>query len=174
VRLHRQVRRPQPRRDPGRPLTSGERDLARQIFGDAIDYDAVRIHHCNFVFWQGANYIVAPNGHLYLGRKLRHLNDFSAAGVRIAALFIHEMTHVWQHQRGVNVMARGACEQVLHWLGLNQYRYRLETGKPLAAYKLEQQGDILRDYFLAQRGQASPYRVDQFLAALGGTESHIV
>ena len=41
------------------------------------------------VAWQGANYIVAPNGHLYLGRKLRHLNDFSAAGVRIAALFIH-------------------------------------------------------------------------------------
>lgn len=158
---------PRPRSAHSRPLTPGERALARQVFGDAIDYERVRVHGRNFVFWQGGHYIVTPNGHLYLGRRLRRLTDFSAAGLAVQALFIHEMTHVWQHQRGVPVLWLGAIEQVKHFLGFNQYRYRLEAGKALTAYKLEQQGDILRDYFLARMGQATPYGTTEYIAAIG-------
>ena len=151
-----------------RPLTPGEQTLARSVFADSIDYAAVRIHHRNFVFWQGANYIITPNGHIYLGRKLRGLADFSAAGLAMQGLFIHEMAHVWQHQQGVNVLLRGGLEQVWHFCGFNQYRYQLEAGKALGQYKLEQQGEILRHYFLAQHGQATPYSRAEYLAALGG------
>lgn len=159
-----------------RPLTAGERALARQVFADAVDYDAVRVHHRNFVVWQGARYIITPNGHLYLGRDLRALTDFSRTNLAMQALFIHEMTHVWQHQRGVRVLWRGAWEQALHFLGFNQYRYRLQAGKAFGAYKLEQQGDILRDYFLARMGQPTPYAATDYLAcvaALGGNDSFI-
>lgn len=152
---------------PVRTLTPGEIALARRIFAGKIDYAEVRIHYRHFVFWQGANYIIAPNGHIYLGRNLRHYTDFSRADVRTQGLFIHEMTHVWQHQCGVNVLLRGALEQAMHFLGFDQYRYRLEPGKALTAYKLEQQGDILRDYFLAQMGQPAPYGVAEYLGALG-------
>jgi len=150
-----------------RPLTAGEITLARRVFASSIDYTRVRIHARNYIFWQGANYIVTPNGQMYLGRNLRRYTDFSTASLSIQAFFIHEMTHVWQHQCGVNVLFRGIGEQIRHFLGFNQYKYRLEPGKPFTAYKLEQQGDIMRDYFLAQMGQATPYGVAQYLAALG-------
>ena len=150
-----------------RSLTPGEIALARCVFADAIDYGKVRIHGRNYVFWQGANYIVTPNGQMYLGRNLRHYSDFSAASLPIQAFFIHEMTHVWQHQRGVNVLWRGIGEQIRHFLGFDQYRYRLEPGKPLTAYKLEQQGEIMRDCFLAQMGQATPYGTAEYVAMTG-------
>ncbi|WP_235185372.1 hypothetical protein [Cupriavidus metallidurans] len=108
-----------------RPLTPGEIALARRVFADDIDYRQVRIHARNYVFWQGAGYIITPNGQMYLGRRLRHYTDFSAAGIQIQAFFIHEMAHVWQHQHGVNVLCRGLGEQIRHFLGFNQYRYRL-------------------------------------------------
>ncbi|MWL85830.1 hypothetical protein GA566_00135 [Cupriavidus sp. SW-Y-13] len=157
-----------------RPLTPGEIALAHQIFADAVDYASVRILHRNFVFWQGGRYIITPNGNIYLGRKLRGIDDFSRAGLGLQALFIHEMAHVWQHQRGVNVLWRGGCEQVLHFLGFNQYRYRLTAGKALHDYKLEQQGDILRDFFLAGQGHAAPYGVEEYLVALGSQGATIV
>lgn len=150
-----------------RPLTPGEIALARSVFADDIDYRQVRIHARNYVFWQGAGYIITPNGQMYLGRRLRHYADFSAAGIQIQAFFIHEMTHVWQHQHGVNVLCRGLGEQIRHFLGFNQYRYRLEPGKPLTTYKLEQQGDIMRDLFLAQLGQPTPYDAAAYVAMTG-------
>lgn len=155
-----------------RPLSPGERALARSIFADTIDYTRVRVHHRNYVFWQGGHYIITPNGQIYLGRRLRGLTDFSVASLALQGLFIHEMAHVWQYQHGVNVLLRGAVEQVKHFLGFDQYRYRLDAGKPLGAYKLEQQGDILRDYFLARQGQRAPYGADEYLAALGGPGAH--
>ena len=158
----------------GRPLTPGEQSIARSVFADTIDYAAVRVHHRNYVFWQGANYIITPNGHIYLGRKLRGLDDFSVAGLALQGLFIHEMTHVWQHQQGINVLLRGGLEQVRHFCGFNQYRYRLEPGKALGQYKLEQQGEIVRHYFLARRGQPTPYSATQYLAALGSQGPTIV
>ena len=157
-----------------RPLTAGEESLARTVFADTIDYAAVRIHHRNYVFWQGAHYIITPNGHIYLGRALRGLTDFSAASLTMQGLFIHEMAHVWQHQQGINVLLRGGLEQVRHFCGFNQYRYRLEAGKALGRYKLEQQGEILRHYFLAQHGQPTPYSGAQYLAALGSEGPTIV
>lgn len=154
-----------------RSLTSGEVSLAREIYADSVDYDRVRIHYRNFVFWQGARYIITPNGQIYLGRGLRGIADFSKTGLPMQGLFIHEMAHVWQHQHGIRVLLRGAIEQILHFLGFDQYRYRLEAGKALAAYRLEQQGEILRDYFLARRGQNAPYSAGQYLAMLGGHDA---
>ena len=157
-----------------RSLTSGEVSLAREIYADSVDYDRVRIHYRNFVFWQGARYIITPNGHIYLGRSLRELSDFSAASLAMQGLFIHEMAHVWQYQHGINVLMRGALEQVRHFCGFNQYRYQLEVGKALGSYKLEQQAEILRHYFLAQHGEPTPYRTTQYLAALGSQGPTIV
>ncbi|RZT38459.1 hypothetical protein [Cupriavidus agavae] len=163
-----------PDRTNSRPLTPAEIALARQVFADAVDYASVVVHRRNFVFWQGGRYIVTPNGQIYLGRKLRWIDDFSQGGLALQALFIHEMTHVWQYQRGVNVLWRGAWEQVRHFLGFNQYRYRLERGKALSDYKLEQQGDILRDFFLSRHGQSAPYGAADYLAALGKAGPTIV
>lgn len=57
--------------------------------------------------------------------------------------FEHEVTHVWQHQQGINVY--GAAFD-------RNYNYKLSPGKSFRSYGLEQQGDIVRDYYLIRNG----------------------
>src|SRR3546814_2059345 len=84
-----------------RPLTSGERTLAASVFGDAIDYDRVRIHNRKWFWLQPRHVAMAPDGHIWfhpLGRLFRE--DFCRASLDMQGLFIHEMTHVAQSQLG--------------------------------------------------------------------------
>lgn len=133
--------------DAGRALTQGEIALAKDVFGDSIDYSSVRLRDEDYVPWQGKDYAMAPNGHIYFGENLRGVADWSQQKTHDQGLFIHEMTHVWQHQHGVNVLLVGAYQQTKQFLMSDQYAYRLEPGKALKDYNIEQQGDIVRDYF---------------------------
>jgi hypothetical protein len=59
------------------------------------------------------------------------------------------MTHVWQHQSGINLLLRRPP--------LARYHYRLKDDRPLSAYGIEQQACIVADAFLARaRGRAAP------------------
>ena len=125
-----------------RPLTAGEVALVRLVFGDAIAYQRVRIHNrCYLPFGlQPVNCAMSPNGHVYFHPR-RFVPDFSVESHRLQHWFMHEMTHVWQHQLGYPVRCRGALR-----LGLD-YAYRLAPGKRLCHYNMEAQGDLLADYF---------------------------
>jgi hypothetical protein len=56
------------------------------------------------------------------------------------------MTHVWQSQK------RGRFYLVLMRHPFCRYSYQLKPGKPFARYGLEQQAEIVRHRFLADRG----------------------
>jgi hypothetical protein len=132
-----------------RPLTEGETALARSIFGDAVDYARARIVRGRWWPFQPRNVAMAPNGNIYfppdgsLGSA-----DFAAESLPLQGLFIHEMTHVWQAQKGgrwyLPLMRHPFC----------RYRYRLVPGRPLRRYGIEQQAEIARHAFLARRGAA--------------------
>ena len=139
----------EPSADKGRALTVGEIDIAKTVFADAIDYDTVRLRDENYVPWQGENYAMAPNGHIYFGKSLRGISDWSLEDSNMQGLFIHEMTHVWQHQHGVNVLLVGAYQQAKQFLVGDQYDYHLAPGKMFKDFNIEQQGDIIRDYYWA-------------------------
>ena len=156
----------QPSAEKGRALTAGEITMARTVFADSIDYDTVRLRDENYVPWQGANYVMAPNGHIYFGENLRGVLDWSLEDSNGQGLFIHEMTHVWQHQHGVNVLLVGAYQQTKQFLVGDQYDYHLEAGKTLKAFNIEQQGDIVRDYYAALNfGDAQ--KINTFKLVLG-------
>jgi hypothetical protein len=74
--------------------------------------------------------------------------DFAREPLSRQGFFIHEMTHVWQAQRGgrfyLPLMRHPFC----------RYGYRLRPGKSFAAYGIEQQAEIVRHRFLADRGAA--------------------
>jgi hypothetical protein len=125
-----------------RPLTPGETAMARQLFGDAIDYTRVRIYRRPYLWFglQPKDCAMSPNGHIYFGPACCR-DDFSREPNRSKHWFMHEMVHVWQHQFGYPVKWRGAIR-----LGLS-YRYFLAPGKTLADYNMEAQGDLLADYF---------------------------
>ncbi|SMF77068.1 vgr related protein [Allosphingosinicella indica] len=137
--------------DTSRPLTAGEIALARTIFGDAIDYAPVRIRRRKWFPFQPRHVAMAPCGHIHFhphGDLWRA--DFAAADIGLQGLFLHEMTHVWQAQH------RGRFYLPLMRHPFCRYGYTLELGRPLELYGLEQQAEIVRHAFLAERGYTLP------------------
>lgn len=130
-----------------RRLTDGEIALARTVFGDAIDYARVQIHNGKFIPLQPADTGMAPNGSLYMPGRL-YRADY-AADRSLQALFIHEMTHVWQFQNKVldPVVAFGRLLLAHKFNYAAAYHYDIKQGCDFTAYGMEQQARIVEDYF---------------------------
>jgi len=130
-----------------RALTPGEIELVRSVFGDAIDYERVRLVRRKWWPFQPKNAVMAPCGnvHFHPHGKLWS-QDFSREPLWLQGFFIHEMTHVWQAQKGgrfyLPLMRHPFC----------RYSYAIEPGRPFEHYGLEQQAEIVKDAFLASRG----------------------
>jgi hypothetical protein len=128
---------------PSRPLTQGERALAASVFGEAIDYEPVRMVRRAWWPLQPRNIVMAPCGHIHFHRQSElWSDDFSAEPLHRQGLFIHEMTHVWQAQ------LRGKYYLPLMRHPFCRYRYTFEPGRPFERYGLEQQAEIVRHAFL--------------------------
>ncbi|MEH3121427.1 MAG: vgr related protein [Sphingomonas phyllosphaerae] len=132
-----------------RSLTEGEIALARSIYGEAIDYDAVRLTHRKWAFFQPRDVVMAPRGciHFHPQGDL-WCEDFAAASLDRQGLFIHEMCHIWQHQRGVFLPLKRHpfC----------RYDYAIRPGWRLERYGIEQQAEIVRHAFLLRHGAIVP------------------
>jgi len=114
--------------------------MASLLFGESIDYERVRIYARRYIPFQPKNCCMTPNGSMYFHRSC-FLPDYTRGDPHVVHWFIHEMAHVWQHQLGYAVRLRGAVR-----VGL-LYDYDLASGKTLADYNMEAQGDLLADYF---------------------------
>ncbi|BEM58633.1 hypothetical protein SMETP3_23790 [Serratia marcescens] len=128
-----------------RQLTLKEIALARTVFGGEIAYPRVWIHCASYLPFglQRRGTAMTPNGELFFRKEL-YSPDFGAEStVDIRHLFIHEMMHVWQHQKGMWVRARG----MFSWAA--DYTYRLDD-RALLDYGLEQQAQIIADYYVLQ------------------------
>jgi len=138
----------------------GERAIAARMFGTAIDLDRVRIHRAKWWPFQPRNTVMAPDGDIWFHPDdgLWH-DDFTEAPLRLRALLVHELTHSWQHQRGLCLPLRRHpfC----------RYDYRIEPGRPLIRFGIEQQAMIVEHAFLArQAGKAEPI-LEALLAGAG-------
>ncbi len=130
-----------------RQLTSGEIALARSVFGDAINYAQVRMVRRKWWPFQPRSIVMAPTGNIHFHpHSPTWSEDFSTEPLHRQGLFIHEMTHVWQAQ------ARGRFYLPLMRHPFCRYRYQLVPGRPFDRYGLEQQAEIVRHIFLADRG----------------------
>jgi hypothetical protein len=134
----------------GRPLTAGEIALARSVFGDAIDYSKVLLFRRKWWPFQPRRSAMAPMGNIYFHPDGGGWSgDFSREPLARQAFFIHEMTHVWQAQKGgrfyLPLMRHPFC----------RYRYALKHDRPFERYGLEQQAEIVRHAFLGRHGSPS-------------------
>jgi len=132
-----------------RPLTPAERALAVAMFGDAIALEDVRIRRRKWWIFQPRETVMAPRGHIHFHPAGHtHCACFGDGGLSAQGLFLHEMTHVWQHQSGMNLLLRRHpfC----------RYDYMFEPGRPFARYGVEQQAEIVRHVFLMRRGRPVP------------------
>ena len=92
---------------------------------------------------------MAPNGNIYFHPAAGGWSDdFAREPLSRQGFFIHEMTHVWQAQKGgrfyLPLMRHPFC----------RYRFELIPGKRFRDYGIEQQAEIVRTRFLADRGMA--------------------
>lgn len=135
-----------------RTLTEGERVLAAAAFGDALSLSTLRFLASPWPFdrafvpgrWFGREWIVWP------ARTLPR--DFAAAPLRLQAIFIHELTHVWQAQQGVNLLT-GKLKA-----GDRPSSYEYPVGMDCAwgDLNIEQQAMVVEHRFRLGRGQRTP------------------
>jgi len=131
-----------------RPLTAGEIDIARSVFGEAIDYPRVRMVKRKWWPFQPKNVVMAPTGNIHFHPDSPLWSeDFSKERLSLQGLFIHEMTHVWQAQ------TRGRYYLPLMRHPFCRYGYRLIEGRVFDRYGLEQQAEMVRHSFLADLGR---------------------
>ena len=136
-----------------RPLSGDEVREAEKVFGDSLDFEAVRVVE-SAVMGVG-NYARTPFETVYF-----------PPGAGDSAAFvpwlIHELTHVWQTQHGVSVLTklRGAVRGRYDYGG----EAGLRAGRRFRDFNTEQQGDICRDYYrtVVAGGDTSAY--ERFLA----------
>lgn len=148
-----------PRMTPGafRRLTSGEIDLARGVFGDGLHLRRVWIFA--LPIWNRA---FVPGGRLIVWPAASALKDFSLAPLGTQSVFIHELTHVWQAQQGVNlILAKLKAGDSDH-----TYAYELDGRCDFEDLNIEQQAMILQHAFLAANGARAPYETHIYSAAL--------
>jgi|SRR5690348_4568311 len=135
-----------------RSLTPGEIEMGRSIFGDAIDYSKVNLVEGKWWPFHPRGAAMAPMGNIWFHPEGGGWSDdFSKEPLSAQGFFIHELTHVWQAQR------RGRFYLMLMRHPFCRYCYVLEPGKPFASYGIEQQAEIVRHRFLADRGAPVPH-----------------
>jgi len=146
-----------------RPLTTGEIALARSIFGHSIDYARVRIVRGRWWPFQPRGIVMAPTGKIHFHpADPRWSDDYTAESLSLQGLFIHEMTHVWQAQ------TRGKYYLPLMRHPFCRYGYQLQHGRRFDVYGLEQQAEIVRHRFLADRGVNVPQLCERNLLPFEG------
>ena len=135
-----------------RGLTDGERILAAEAFGDALGPATVRLLPAPWPFdrafvpgrWFGREWIIWP------ARSLPA--DIAAAPLRLQALLVHELTHVWQAQQGVNLLTgkiRAGDRPA-------SYQYPVGVDCDWAGLNIEQQAMVVEHRFRLSRGETVP------------------
>ena len=132
-----------------RALTDGEIAMARSIFGESIDYSRVRLTLGKFWPFHPRGIAMAPMGNIHFHPDGGGWSeDFARESLGAQGFFIHEMTHVWQAQK------RGRLFLPLMRHPFCRYEYQIVPGRAFDRYGLEQQAEIVRHRFLADRGAA--------------------
>lgn len=141
-----------------RGLTEGERSLAAEMFGAGLDAGRVRI--LALPLWRRA-FVAGPS--LIVWPAVAARPDFAAPDVplKTQAVFVHELTHVWQAQHGVALL----LAKIKAGDGERAYAYDLEDGRPFAAMNIEQQAMVVEHAFLAARGGETPHAAELYAAA---------
>ncbi|MCQ8228114.1 type IV secretion protein Rhs [Pantoea trifolii] len=157
-----------------RLMTAGEIQLAKKVFGEKISYGKVWIHHDSYLPFglQHERVAMTPNGEIYYRTALYRadFSDLLQSDIADMHVFIHELSHVWQRERGMCVICRGVVSFMA------DYTYDLD-GRLLSEYPMEQQAQIIADnYILSEWGfdrwnQFRMYNYVKLIKAMSETEA---
>jgi hypothetical protein len=129
-----------------RPLTSPEIARARTVFGNSINYALVRVDQ------------TAVIGPAFSGRAYVSFQTINAWATVDDHTFIHELTHVWQYEKiGAIYMPKAIHAQAFgagyEYGDVTELNNRQRNGQKLNSFNMEQQGQILGDYYMYKTGK---------------------
>jgi len=141
----------------GRKLTESEIATLREVYGDSIDYDAIRIK-------KGDAGLFSLND-----RPFTHGNTVYMKNKTITdELLVHEMAHVWQHQNGGSDYMSEAL-----WSQEKGHGYdwkKSVPGTPWEDLEPEQQAELLEDAYGHGFFTPSDSNYGTFTAKINGVE----
>lgn len=90
---------------------------------------------------------MTPNGEIYIDGV--YAQDYASTGIFSKAFFIHEMAHVYQYQLNIlNPISAAMGEAFKHGFDYDKaYFYTLSGERDLLDYGIEQQAQIIEDYY---------------------------
>lgn len=128
-----------------RSLSNWEKKLVKSVYGETINYNRVRLDSLGLI-----------------GPRQFHLSYVSFYTINTWGsmpnhVLIHEMMHIWQYQKmGAVYIPRALAAQNsaagYNYGGVAALQHALNQGKGLQAFNLEQQADIIMDYYLIREG----------------------
>lgn len=138
-----------------RPLYDSEKFLARLVFGNAIPLDLVRID-------ESARIGTRFTGIVYVsGFTINSWGAFSDA------ILIHELVHVWQYSQQGAVYIPRALQAQRSAMGYNYGGLQaLRCATHISEFNLEQQGDLVMDYFLLMQDKSASWAPEASAADL--------
>jgi hypothetical protein len=133
-----------------RNLSSAEKALAKDVFGNSLPnwerifitdglgpipgYDNPFADEILGVFRLNLGPEIYPDA-----TKTKYYNGYG----RYDAIFIHEMTHVWQYHKGYWVVLRSAWANSRFGAG-----YEYKSGDTWDSYNVEQQAHLVEDWYM--------------------------
>jgi hypothetical protein len=136
-----------------RRLTPGEWALAAEVFGAGLD--AARVRLLALPVWNRA-FVAGPRLMIWPAKSAP--SDFSDAPLHLQAVFVHELTHVWQAQNGVRLL----LAKIRAGDGASSYAYDLAQEPDFNALNIEQQAMVVEHAFLSARGERAPYGPERY------------
>lgn len=130
-----------------RSLTLAEIGLAKKIYKSSMDYAKVKVHNGKYGPFQPNNSGMTPKGEIYVDGAYRA--DYGSASPYLMAFFIHEMAHVYQYQLNIlDPISSAIGAAIKHGFNYDKaYFYELKPDKDLLDYGIEQQAQIIEDYY---------------------------
>ena len=126
------------------------------MFGAGLDAGRVRI--LALPIWDRA--FVAGPALMVWPAKTAPL-DFTAEPLRTQAVFVHELTHVWQAQNGIGLIRA----KLKAGDSAAAYAYDLSAGPDFADLNIEQQAMVVEHAFLTSRGHACQHPPELYAQA---------
>jgi hypothetical protein len=128
-----------------RSMRDWEKELARSVFGDSIQYQRVRIDEYA---------LIGPRQYRICYVSANTVNTW---GGMENSLLVHELAHVWQYQHlGLVYIPRALRAQRskagYNYGGVAQLQRYQTQGKTIFDFNLEQQADIVSDYYRLREG----------------------
>lgn len=127
-----------------RALNSNEKAAAASVFANSIDLDLVRLDERARL---GCKQLRIAYVSLFTINSWGPVNEY---------LLIHELTHVWQYQRmGLAYIPLALLAQLspegYNYNGIAGLRSARSSGLALTSFNLEQQAEIVSDFYLAKK-----------------------